>query len=274
MSSMNALTPQNRKSSPPSLISIDLDRLLDRLSNAVEATHGGRREMLDTNAPTDRERGLLVARRGVLAASLVPADEAEIGAMLGTLLDAFPTFGASDLTLDANLKLIIKALRPFPAWTIAEACRLILEGRAPCIDRGRAPTAPQVAELCRGLGRAVREELARIDRVLDVEIYSLPTDSERERIQQGFAKLLDDIKASREESGPPGSAASQMAARNVEISRRGIERELEAAGINDGLHMSLALRAKIAAARDRFGSYDDMVQRGAETRTERSEEAR
>jgi hypothetical protein len=184
------------KSSPPTVVSRDLDRLVGRLTNAIERTPSGVVEICSTSAPTVAERDILGRRLVELNGSLTRPDShggrAEIGRMIATLLAGFPTMGADGSTAALNIELFKTALAPFPLWVVREACRRVVDGTAG-LNRAYAPTAPQMAELCRGLVQPVLAERAGIEQLLGARVYELPTDEEIARraevVEAALAKL-------------------------------------------------------------------------------------
>lgn len=244
---MNELTTANTRSSLPTAPSRQLSDLVARFTSALEYSPGSHRaEICTAAAPSDAERQVLAARSGALDAALTRATDREIRAQVGVLLSAFPRKDAGDTaSADALLKLYVSALTYYPAWAIAEVCRSILEGRA-SINTAFAPTPAQMAERCREVVAPFLEERAKISSVLTAQVYDLPTQEERERIAAGFAKLADALKRVPDDRKRNVEDANKSF---VDASERLIRRQLAAAGITDGLPMSVELRDRIAAIR-------------------------
>ncbi|PVE25411.1 hypothetical protein DC522_05820 [Microvirga sp. KLBC 81] len=194
--------------------------------------------------------------------ALVRATETEIRSMVSTLRAAFPTHGITDsASAEMNVKLFVAALSVFPAWAVSEACRRVLEGRAG-INTAFAPTPPQMAELCREIVSPFLEERAKITALLTAKVYTLPTDEERQRVADGLAALLEDLKRVPDDRKREVDIGKKEL---VDASSRLIKRQLALAGIHDGLPMSLDMRAKIAEmAMDK--KYEDLLNAATERR--------
>lgn len=110
-----------------------------------------------------------------------------------------------------------------------------------------APQPPQIAHLCREIVQGVHSERARIVKVLDATVYHEATPEERARVAAGLALLRDEVKAVPDRDR---EAHKDLMASFAASEARMRERELRAAGIDDGLTMSLALRSKLGLVRD------------------------
>jgi len=242
---MNALT-KSQRGVPPQPASRELVDLIARFSSAIEEIPGQwrHRAILDTYAPKGAERQVLEARREALNAALTPADPDFIGRSISALKSAFPYRNEDSSDVEKVKRLYIAALQSFPEWAISEACRRFLEGRVG--NRTFAPTPPELAAECRSILVAVHEEAGKIDRILEAQVYRLPSPEQQRRIEEGFAKLRDELLS---QANPEKRRDDAPVKQLAETSQRLVERELAAAGIGDGLNMSLALRNKMAGIR-------------------------
>lgn len=181
------------RSSLPTVPTRAMADLVGKLGNRLEMTPSGAAEICDAVAPTDDERGLLQDRIGALNQLLVGSKLASIEGRVGALLSGFPTYGADAQTAAMNGKLIVSALQRFPLWVVDTACQRVRDGDAG-LNRSRAPTAPELAHLCREIVGPVLSERGQIERILTARLYSLPAPEERERVQAGFNKLVGEMR--------------------------------------------------------------------------------
>jgi hypothetical protein len=168
--------------------------LVDRLTNRIEAGHGGRTEFSSNVAPTDGERNALASRAAELMHALAPAWQSEIEGRIGALLSGFPTYGADAHAAAMNARLIISALAKFPLWVLDEACRRVRDGVAG-ISPSKAPTAPELSQLCREIVLPVQVENGKIDRILRAKVYEPATEAERERVLSVVKGVVAELKA-------------------------------------------------------------------------------
>jgi hypothetical protein len=181
---------------PPMVASRETERLASRLAGHLEAPHGPhRRKAIPADlAPSEPERGLLTRRARELDGALVPADPDILKRAVAALKAAgFATAGGED-SARLTIGLYVRALEGLPEWAVSEACTLVLRGEAG-IDPAYAPSAPQLAALCRRLVGPVRVERARLAAILDAEVYPVPSAAEREAMIAAFARLLGEVTA-------------------------------------------------------------------------------
>lgn len=101
-----------------------------------------------------------------------------------------------------------------------------------------APKPGEIAVVCRQLLAAAQEERAKINAVLDAEVYTLPTEEERAEVMRRYDEFVAET----------AQAAKMRDAREVE----GQEISVERAAANKALHDRLtasetARKAKVGA---------------------------
>jgi hypothetical protein len=214
-------TRDNSASCPPAVITREFDRLVGRMSNAIEQTPGGALEVSERYAPKPHERDAVMDRIGQLDRALYRADGGRertaaeddalrVKTMLAALLGGMSTMGASADAAKLKVGLCVSALRPFPMWVIERACALIRDGETGSvlggkdlgIRRGYPPEAPQLAELCRHIVAPVQQERASLHRLLSAKVYKEPTEEDLARRDEVIAAGLAKIKRSNDMRAP------------------------------------------------------------------------
>ncbi|MFH7191116.1 hypothetical protein ACHWGL_29860, partial [Klebsiella pneumoniae] len=84
----------------------------------------------------------------------------------------------------------IIVLGKYPAWAIVETAMRFLDGRAG--NKTYAPTAAEMAEVCRRLISEDLAERARINAILDAEIYHAPTEQERAEVERRHQAFVEE----------------------------------------------------------------------------------
>jgi len=185
---------QHKTSSPPAPTSQALDTRIRQLTSALEPTAGRQLSISSRLAPTATEREALSKRMHELADALTPANHDTIIRLVGFMRGAFPAMAASEAERAASLRVYASALRSYPEWAIADACRGAVEGR---IGDGRyAPTAPVLVAECDRLVAPLRAERARISDILNAEVYHEPDPEEKARVMAAFAEVSRELAAS------------------------------------------------------------------------------
>lgn len=108
----------------------------------------------------------------------------------------------------------LSTLTRYPGWAVEAACQRFLDGT---VGEGiHAPKPGEIATVCRQLIASAQEERARINAVLDAEIYQPPTDAEREMVAKRFAQFAAETASlSKADDGrvtPAGADAAERAA--------------------------------------------------------------
>jgi len=101
-----------------------------------------------------------------------------------------------------------------------------------------APKPGEIAAVCRSFLAAAQEERAKINAVLDAEVYTLPTDEERAEVARRYDEFVAET----------ARAAKMRDAREVEGQAAAVERAAENKALAERLAASEAARkAKVGA---------------------------
>lgn len=155
---------------------------------------GSRLAISDRYAPSAEQRALLTSRRDALIVATGRADPVRIKQMVAALRLGLKAQATTEAGAAAALELNIRALAHFPEWTVSEACRRFNNGEAG--EGTFVPTPAELANECRALLAPVHDELTKLRRVLDAEVYVEPTAEQRGRIADGMDALIADLKRS------------------------------------------------------------------------------
>jgi hypothetical protein len=121
--------------------------------------------------------------------------------MIAGMIHSYSSMAAqSETSLHGKLELYAAAVASFPEWAIGDACRRFIEGRAG--DSRYVPSAAQLAQECRDIVQPHHEEHVKIARILTANVYHVPAPEERERVADGFSKLLAEIGGTKVVSRP------------------------------------------------------------------------
>jgi len=96
-----------------------------------------------------------------------------------------------DETRKLQKKAFLVTLTKYPAWAVEAACAQFLAA-----DQGEgihAPKPGEIAAVCRRLIAEAQYERAKINAVLDAEIYTPPTDEERAEVSRRFAEIVAEL---------------------------------------------------------------------------------
>lgn len=253
---MNAVTTRaTSKSFPPPAITRDFDRLVGRLTNAVEQEPGGPLQVSERFAPSEPERGIIQGRIDTLTDALSRRDAEDprspetihVRTMVAALLGGLATMGAGDGAAKLKISLCVSALQPFPVWAIERACALVRNGETGLVlgskdiglRLGYPPEAPQLAELCRHIVAPVQHERAELHRLLSAKVYREPTEAEIARRDDVVAKALASFKG----SNAPDRERQKA---EIEYRKREADEQLKTA-LAAPVEVSPALRARLDA---------------------------
>lgn len=166
-----------------------LDIRLASLTSKLETIPGGGYSISDRLAPCADERRSLEARRALVSRSLEPSSAGDVGELIAAMMMGFGGARLSAAEAKRTTALYVSQLSRFPLWAVKQACEEAM--------RSGAAFAPSVAELAKAADQAIRaasDEIAKINRVLNANVYHEPDDSEKARIEQGFKDLLEKLK--------------------------------------------------------------------------------
>lgn len=140
--------------------------------------------------PTAEQRGALLDRRAEIDVGLVGADDIAIRERVGALRAVMASAPAGAETVAIARQAFIAVLSRYPAWAVTEACTRFLDGRAG--NKVYAPTPAEIADVCRGLVAAALTERARINAILDAEVYQAPTEAERAKVARRHQAFVEE----------------------------------------------------------------------------------
>ncbi|WP_449411067.1 hypothetical protein [Methylobacterium komagatae] len=134
---------------------------------------------------------------------------------------------ASEETQQLQRAAYLSTLTKYPAWAVEEACARFLGAD---VGEGiHAPKPGEIAAVCRKLIAEAQYERAKINAVLDAEIYVPPTDAQRAEV----AKAMEDFAAGMAKAArnpdptPAGTDAAERAAHLADLAARKAKREAE-----------------------------------------------
>jgi hypothetical protein len=188
-------------------------------------------------------------RRGLLDAAMSPGDESEIKRLVAALLTGFGGTQTAPDAVRLSLALYVSALKRFPLWAVAEACRRFTDGTSETgVISAFAPSPPQFAEEVRRIVEPWLAERGHIVTVLNAKVFCEATPEERARVDRVVAELKESLAA----SAPEVSAADKRQAslnRFVEASDRLAARDCLAASLTPDARVSPGLAKKLAEMR-------------------------
>ena len=133
-----------------------------------------------------------------------PDDAKALAVILAKLMAAFPTQAQSETATDQRVDAYFEALGGVPAWAVDKAAKAVLRGETEA-DGRFMPTPPQLAELAHGFVSPVAADLATVQRIMAARpLGAEPDAAERERVKEGFASLLAELRG--EDDQEPANA--------------------------------------------------------------------
>lgn len=140
--------------------------------------------MPDTALVTDGERRWLEDRAAVLRRSMVRGNRDAIASVIAGMLLRFPQAGAPGET-EGRVAAYVADLQEFPLWAVERAAAGVKGQWSPAsnvlVDAVRAVLAPTM------------DEAAKVSRLLTADVYHVPTDDERRRVEARFRKMAGDF---------------------------------------------------------------------------------
>ena len=196
------------------------------LHNNLEAMPGNfRRYALSAaHEPTEEQRIALLERRAEIDEGLVGADDITIRERVGALKAVMASAQAGAETVAIAKQAFIAVLHRYPAWAVSEACARFLDGRVG--NKVYAPTPAEIAEVCRGLIADALTERARINAILDAEVYQAPTEAERAEVARRHQAFVEetaraaDSRRARAGDELRGTNAAERAAAEKDLAER------------------------------------------------------
>lgn len=144
-------------------------------------------------APNDEQRELLLSRRAEIDAGLTGADPTTIRKNVGILRSSMATAQLGPEAVQLAKEGFIMVLGQYPSWAVAEATKRFLDGRAG--NATFAPTAAEMANVCRALISDHLAERARINAILDAEVYHVASAEDRAEIDRMHAEFVAETAA-------------------------------------------------------------------------------
>ncbi|SFL18257.1 hypothetical protein SAMN04488125_11082 [Methylorubrum salsuginis] len=202
--------------------------LIGYLHNNLEPIPGNfRRYALSAAAaPTDEQRGLLLDRRSEIDAGLKGADDITIRENVGILRSSMATAPLGPEAMQLAKQGFIMVLGQYPAWAVVETTMRFLSGRTG--NGTYAPTAAEMANVCRELISGHLAERARINAILDAEVYHVASEADRAEINRAHAEFV--AETTKRAAAPTGPAPEPLPERRdsklaADLERRRARRE-------------------------------------------------
>jgi len=195
------------------------------LHNNLEPMPGSfRRYALSAaHEPTAEQRGMLMERRAEIDDGLRGADEDSIREKVGALRAVMASPQASVSTLEIARQAFIAVLQRYPAWAVTEACVRFLDGRVG--NKVYAPTPAEIADVCRTLVAEPLTERARINAILDAEIYRAPSEADRVLVAERHQAFVEETaKRAEMQRGQPDDPRPRADAFEKEAAQRDLAR--------------------------------------------------
>ena len=197
----------------------EMDRFTGTFVNRLEDhPEDFRRQRIPAvRAPAADARGWLEKRRAELRASLVPTPGPELNRTLTLLLARSREYGTlTEKAAGLRLALYLEALGGMPTWVVERARLAFGKPGWRCLWDGRdVPSSHDVVAECRHSLLPIDTELARLDAVLNAEVYdSGSTDGHRanavahwQTVKGEMREDDPDVTASTDEEISPERAA-------------------------------------------------------------------
>lgn len=159
---------------------------------------GAKREISQTRAPNEAERGELETRLQALAVSLRAADFDAVKRRVAKLFGMMPQVGTDADTIVELVSDYSNVLKSQPLWAIDGACVSVIESGAKF-----RPSAPEFLALARSKAQPFFAEMAKIDAVLRARIIREPDPAERARVKAKFDEFLRNSANFANADSPP-----------------------------------------------------------------------
>lgn len=195
---MNNLATTARPSTgtlQPSGMTREDDTRLRALLSRLERSPDGRWQLPDTRALTTDDRRWLSDRRDTLQRSLARCSDRVVAGMVLTMFLRFPS-SANAADQAERDKLYVAELRQFPQWA--------LEGAFAKVRGAFAPSLPDLVALVQEQMAAVHTEQANINRLLNADVYHVPSDEERARVEAEYQELAKVMRLGNDDMRPRG----------------------------------------------------------------------
>lgn len=134
---------------------------------------------------------MLAERRQHLDERLQPCDAETVRRAVGMLRSVMASPAVDVETAKLQRAAYLSTLTKYPAWAVDAACAQFLSGE---MGEGiHAPKPGEIAVVCRRLIAEAQYERAKINAVLDAEVYVPPTDAERAEVSCRFAEIVAEL---------------------------------------------------------------------------------
>ncbi|MBN6820697.1 hypothetical protein JRF84_14025 [Methylobacterium organophilum] len=133
----------------------------------------------------------MAERRAHLDAALQPCDPGTVRRAVGMLRSVMAVPSVDEETQKLQRAAYLSTLTKYPAWAVEKACAQFLEGAEG--EGIHAPKPGEIAAVCRRFVAEAQYERAKINAVLDAEIYTPPTDEERAEVSRRFAEIVAEL---------------------------------------------------------------------------------
>lgn len=180
---------------------------------------------------------MLMERRAEIDVGLVGADDITIRERVGALRAVMASASAGAETVAIARQAFIAVLQRYPAWAVTEACTRFLDGRVG--NKVYAPTPAEIADVCRILVAEPLTERARINAILDAEVYQAPSEADRAEVARRHQEFVEETarRADARRRQPadarpqPDAAEREAALRDLEARKAAIEAEIAAEAV-------------------------------------------
>lgn len=143
----------------------------------------------------------MVGRRQHLDERLQPCGSATVLRSVGLLRSVMAVPNVDDATRELQKAAFLMTLTKYPGWAVEAACAQFLEAAEG--EGVHAPKPGEIAAVCRRLIAEAQYERAKINAVLDAEIYVPPTDAERAEVSRRFAEIVAELSGAAVENRTP-----------------------------------------------------------------------
>ena len=193
MSNLPTMARQSTVTLPPAPRTREDDTRLAVLLSRLERAPDGRWHLPDTQPVSADDRRWLQARRTTLERSLVRAARLALGRLVIGMFEMFPS-AASCANPSERDELFVAGLAEFPQWAIEKGISR-LKGAF-------APSLPDLVALVRAEMAAVHTEISSLSRVLSADVYHVPDDAERARVEAAYRDLLEKLEWGADDMRP------------------------------------------------------------------------
>ena len=184
---------------PPIPATRSMDLFVARFTNRLEDPPTGFRckRLPRASAPDPDQRAWVERRRDDLRASLAAQPGPELNQVLLKFMGGYAQFGTQPREMLAKVAIYAEAVGGLPTWAVDEARKAFMRPGWKSLWSGRGcPEAADLVAECRHILLPYETELARIEGVLEAELYETgASEDERKEVLAHVDDVLAELRA-------------------------------------------------------------------------------